>query len=201
MRFKTLTILMAAAVLSACATSPNPEAEKQAKAWRAINAFTDITDVGGNRLRVMANTPFASGGDELEKAALMRAAGEAARRGYPRFAIVYVDYRERGPASWLSPDLGDPTARWIGSYEDLLAARDRADLDGSLDGPFGFKRLEAVVLMLGPDEEPYREAFTTNEVYAALTQDRIERNNIQASRHLKLPSLRVPFRGGKDGGE
>lgn len=189
MRILFMSLALAAVGLAGCATSENPEAEQRAKAWESVNLTTDVTEIGAKRLKLTSSTPFSSGGDELEKAALMRAAGEAKERGYPRFAIVYVDYREGGLSRMFGPDLGEASKRWIGSYEDLLQARDRADLDGSLAGPFGFKRMEAVVMMLSEGDEQGRKAFLTDEVLNALTQDRIVRYNIKPSRHLKMPEM------------
>lgn len=195
MRFRLVTVMLAAAILAACASSPNPEAEKRGKAWRMVNNTTDVTMVGSNRIRLRSDTPFVAGGDEMEKAALLRAAGEAQARGYPRFAIVYVDYHQKGMGGWFGPDLGESSQRWIGTYEDLLAARDRADLDGSLDGPFGFKSMDLVVLLLNEDDEPLRESFETTVVFNNLIEDRIDRHNLQPNPRLakpQMPRLKVP---------
>ena len=189
MRFRFATVLLAAAALTACAASPNPEAERRSKAWASVSDTTDVTVIGQNRLRLRSHTPFASGGDELEKSMLLRAAGEARGRGFDRFAIVYVDYAERGVGSWFGGDLGDSSKRWIGSYEDLLAARDRADLDGSLDRPFGFKSMDVVIVLLAEGEETRRETFETAAIYESLIGDRIVRHRIQPTPRLKAPSL------------
>ena len=192
MRFRFASVLLVAAALTACVSSPNPEAEKRAKAWRMVNNTTDVTVVGENRLRLISDTPFAAGGDEMEKAMLLRAAGEAIDRDYPRLAIVYVDYHQRGIGGWFGPDLGDSTKRWIGTYEDLLSARDRADLDGSLDSPFGFKSMDVVIRLLAEDEEPTRAAFSTEAIFENLIDDRIDRHNLQANPRVAIPKLKTP---------
>ena len=194
MRFSVLTVFIAALTLSACATPPNAEQIKRAKAWHSVSQTTDVTEVSSQRLRLRSKTPFAAGGDELEKATLLRAAGEVRSRGYERFAIVYVDYNERGLGSLMGPNLGESTKRWIGTYEDLLDARDRADLDGSLDGPFGFKSMDVVIVMLNDDEETRRDAFVAGELYGSLIEDRIERHKFKAYPRLAIPTPSIPFR-------
>lgn len=189
MCLRFIVVLLTVCSLAACVAPPNAEEQKRLKAWNSVRGVTDKTAVGEERLNLRVEAPFARNRGTLEKSLLLRASGEAMQAGYPRFAIVYLDYSETGPASWFTPDFEEASTRWIGSYEDLLAARDRSDFDGSLNGSFGFKAVDAVVLLLGEDDQPRREAFDSEAIYNTLVDDRIDRHRITATPKLKLPKL------------
>lgn len=169
---------------TACVSVSNPEEAVRAKAWHQVLSTTDATDYGNDRLRIVANTPLTSAPDGLEMALLTRAAGEARDRGADRFAIVFIDYDSASVADLLLPDFDQPARAWIGTYEDLLAAKAQTDLTGGLDGRFGLKSATAVVRLLDAEEEAHRRAFGTEDTYEALITSRIERRGITPGRQL-----------------
>lgn len=172
---KRFLMVMGIAILSVgCATVDNPKANVDGKAWRQVQDNTKVITLGSNRLRISASTPFASSLNGLENDMLVRAAGEAAARGAPRFAIVHVQYEKEG------------VSRWIGTYEDLQRARHDADFMGSLDRRFSFKTMNTVVRLLGEDEEAARKAFDSKSTFDALLASRVEAKGIKPSRKLDV---------------
>lgn len=168
-------------------TVPNPQDDVRAQAWDQISKLTDATDLGGNRLRVKAHAAPGYDIESLETDLLARVAGEALRRGAARFAIVYVEYGDRGVGSLLSPpSYAEGKRAWIGTYEDLVAARTENDLDGSLTRGLRFKEVTVVVRLLAPGEAVERPGFSSKQTYTALIHDRIERRNIKPRRTLSF---------------
>lgn len=179
-------------VLSACATGPNPEAEVRGRAWDQVMRATTAVRVGEDRLRVEASTPFVQELSVLDYTALGRIAGEATRAGAPRFALVYVDYEGDPLASLLVPEVGVNEATWIGTYEDLLAARELADLTGSVGGLVGFRKVAMVALLLDEGERTDMPTFDAASIYDSMLTERVERKDIEPKKRLRLPRLRLP---------
>lgn len=186
-RLLPLLLLTAACSLSACVSPADPAGQVRERAWTQIVGQTEITRVSATAMRAEASTPLLRGGDEMEIALLTRIAGEAVRLGSPRFVITFVEYDEK---RLLGGGYSFPDERWIGSYADLLAARARADYDGSLGGGIGFERMTAVVRLLADGEVSDREAFVSADVYETLLAARIDNKNLKAKRRLRLPRLR-----------
>lgn len=184
----TAPLLLAACLLSACASSPDPVGETRARAWGQVLDQTSVTRMGGATLRATADTPLVRTVDEMELALLARIAGEAVALGAPRFVITFVDYDEASLG--FGGDHGSGEAGWIGTYADLLEARSDADYDGSLSGAVGYKSMTAVVRLLAEGEEPGLPAFEAQGLYEALLADRIERGGVGPGRRLRLPRLR-----------
>lgn len=183
-----VTGLMAlgALVLGACATVEDPETRQRAIAWSQVQSQTEAILIGDNRVRITATTPLAKRLEQLERDLLARAAGEALRRGAPRFSIVFLEYDDKGLGNLFVPQFNDPATGWIGTYEAMLAARANADPDGSLKGGYGFKSMTAVVRLLAEGEEPNRPAFDAQDTYQALINERIDRRGIEAPKRLDL---------------
>ncbi|MEM9422956.1 MAG: hypothetical protein AAF986_10740, partial [Pseudomonadota bacterium] len=87
--------------LSACTTVENPEEDVRTKAWSQVSGKTDLVVVGKNRVRISTNGAFSMDISAMETLLLARAAGEAADRGAPRFAIVHVQYNNDGVTRWV----------------------------------------------------------------------------------------------------
>lgn len=174
--------------VSGCITTvPNPDDNVRAQAWYQVNNITDLTDLGGNRLRISASTAPGYNIEQLETDLLTRASGEAVRRGAPRFAIVYLDYEDSGVGRlFMGSGYNDGTRSWIGAYEDLLIARTEADPDGSLSRNLNFKQVTAVVRLLADGEVPDRQAFRAEDTYVSLLNDRITRRGIKPQRRVTL---------------
>ena len=187
MRIRPLAPL-AAILLAACTTGPDPEGEVRARAWGQVLDRTDLVRLDNATLEASASSPLLRGGEGLEIALLTRIAGEAVSLGAPRFAITFVDYDEVGLGAG---DLAAPDARWIGTYADLLEAR--ADMTGGEGGGLGFDRVTAVVRLLGEGEAADRPAFDANDLYETLLTQRIERQGLRPRRRLDVPLPRIRF--------
>ena len=184
---RLLIASLAALLLAACATGPDPRGEVRARAWGQVLDRTEVTRLDNATLQATASTPLLGGGEGIEIALLTRIAGEAVALGAPRFAITFVDYDEvgLGGAAPAAPD-----ARWIGTYAGLLQAR--AELFGE-GGGVGFERVTAVVRLLGPNEAADRPAFDADDLYETLLSERIERRGIRPRRRLDVPLPRIRF--------
>lgn len=176
--------LFGLALVAGCSNGPDPQAEMRAKAWSQIEADTDVVAIGDARMSVSTRAGLGNAGELLEINMLTRAAAEALRQGYPRFAIVHVDYDEANLTSLLAPSFGEPTTSWIGTYEALLAARAAGDPDNTLDSRLGRRKVTAVVRFLREDEALDRDSFSADETYRRLIVERIRRYNIR-------PTLRI----------
>lgn len=181
--------VVALALCAACTTGPDPEAERRARAWDQILRDTTAVRIGEDRLRVEASTPLVQELAVLDYTALSRVAGEAVKAGAPRFALVYVDYDGDPIASLLVPQAGLNEATWIATYEDLLAARDLADVTGSVNGLLGRRTVAMVAVLLDEDERADMPAFDAAPLYDSLLTERIERKGIEPKQRLRLPRL------------
>lgn len=157
---------IAALALSACASLPSED-----EAARQITRITDVVHLGNDRLRIDIEKPLLMGVEDMEYAALARAASEAMERGAPAFAIVKADYGQR--LAFLSRDMAPLGSVWIGSYEDLLAEREReADQLGRITAA-------SFVVKLEPEGGSLlRETFDAEETYSALLDAWIDRNRL-----------------------
>ncbi len=136
------------------------------KAWAKVVNSTEMRLVGDNRVRIDVKGPLVIDIEEMEYLLLGRAAGEAARSGYDRFAIVYINYSGGGGlTSILLPDVSATSgSSWIGAYEDLVAERESQRLVGGYN-KFSAKDIEAVVLFLPSEDRRRRDTFPATEVY------------------------------------
>ena len=175
------------ALVAGCATGPDPVGEVRAKAWDRTLRQTRAVALGSDRLRVEVSTPLVGDLSAMEFAALARASGEATAAGADRFAIVYLDYDESSLPSFLAPQIRMPSEEWIGSYEDLLRARDRADIGGALDERYGYRTMVMIVRLLDAGEAANEPAFDADETYDAMLRERVEREDIRPRRRLALP--------------
>lgn len=150
-------------LLSACASGPS-----EAEALRQIGRVTEVTYLGNDRLKLTTEKPFLLGVEGLEYALLARAAEETKARGGVSFAIVRADYHQRG-ALFGDESLMPLGRTWIGSYEDLLAHRERETArPGKITG------VSWIVVMQPADEVPLRRTFSADETYGALVDAWIE---------------------------
>lgn len=179
--------VIAAATLSACVSSADPQAQVQNRAWARIARNADAVPLGDGRLRIDASTAFAQDLAVLEYTALARAAGEVSASGADRFAVVYVDYGTSGLSGLISPTVTLPGDGWIGTYEDLMAARDWSTIGGGIGDRYGFRTLTMVVRILEEDEAVGRPAFGADAVYRAMLAERIAREDIAPRRRLAWP--------------
>lgn len=165
MTLRTLAFLLLA---TACATAPAPEDV----AWEQVTRVSDAAYLGNDRIKVEIKKPLLLGVEGMEYALLTRAAAVALERDAPSFAIVKATYHQR--LDVLSPELVSIRRPWIGSYEDLVAERERQTADfGGVTG------LEAIIL-LAPTEKPMlRETFDARDTFDALTNVWIDQYNIQ----------------------
>lgn len=186
-RIETFTLGLMTLTLSACVTGSDPEAEKAARAWDQVLRDTRAVPIGRDRLRIEASTPFVQELSVLDYTALGRAAGEAIRAGADRFAITYVDYDGDPLASFLVPEVGLGETGWIGTYEDLLAARDMGDLTSSVGDLVGYRKVAMVVVLLDEGERTDLPAFEAGPLYESMLHERIDRKNIKPKRRLSLP--------------
>ena len=184
---RLLLASLAAVILAACTTGPDPQGEVRARAWSQVVDRTEVLRLDNATLEASASTPLIGGSEGVEIALLTRVAGEAVALGAPRFAITFVAYDEIGLGAERA---ATPDARWIGTYADLLQAR--AELFGE-PGGVGFERVTAVVRLLGPNEAPDRPAFDAEDLYETLLTQRIERRGITPRRRLDVPLPRVTF--------
>lgn len=162
------SILAALLLLSACATTSPPPDEV---AWEQIEGVTKATYLGNDRIKLDVQKPLFLGTEGMEFALLARAAGEAKARGAETFAIVRADYRQR--LGFLSAELTPLRTQWIGTYEDLVLARER-DTEG-----FGrITGISMIVLMAPQDDVMLRQSFDADETYGALVDAWIERQQL-----------------------
>lgn len=180
--------LLACLALAACATGPDPEREVLDRAWGGIVREADAVPLGEGRVRVTVASPFVANLDAMEYAALARAAGAARQAGAPRFAIVHLDYEAGGPLrGLLAPGVDLPGPDWVGTFEDLQAARAWQDITGAVDGRYGLRTITMIVRLLDEGEAPGRPAFATGETLDAMLAERIARRGIAPRRRLALP--------------
>lgn len=179
-------ILATLLLCSACVTGPDPEGEKRARAWGQIVSDTSAVRIGEDRLRIEASTPFVSNLSTLEYTALARAAGEALKADSPRFALLWVDFDGDPLGSLLVPEVGLAETTWIGTYEDLLEARELGDLTGTVNDRFGYRTVSMVALLLD-DELADQPTFDAELIYDSMLAERIERKDIKPKRRLNLP--------------
>ena len=141
------------------------------QAWARIIKFTKFRQMGDDRARIDVTSPFIMEIEEMEYILLGRAAGEAARAGYKSFSIVYLNYEGgRGLGSLLVPEINLTTNDWIGSYEELVIARENQRLTGNYS-KIGGKNIEAVVLFLPEEDRRRRETFPATDVYLAMMNE------------------------------
>ena len=144
-------------LVAACSTRPPED-----NALRQILRVTDAIYIGNDRMKLTTHKPFLLGPEGLETALLARAAYEANERGARSFAIVRADYHQR-LALFGESDLLPLGRTWIGTYEDLLAHREReTERSGKVTS------ISWIVVMQPADEQPLRRTFDSEETYHAL---------------------------------
>ncbi len=146
---------------------------KLEKAWGQIVDRSEMRLVGDDRVRIDVESPFIMDVEEMEYLLLARAAGEAARAGYDRFAIVYIEYSGgRGLSNFLLPEMKMTSSDWVGSYEALISERESQRLMGKYK-KIGYKQLDAVVLFISGEDKRRRDSFPASELYVNMLNERL----------------------------
>ncbi|MEM9421261.1 MAG: hypothetical protein AAF986_01935 [Pseudomonadota bacterium] len=162
-----------------------PKEHARDKAWSQIQSHSDVTFIGDHSIRLAVSQPLTGNIHNLEKILLGRAAGEALLNEAPYFAITHLNYGNRSLSDlFLIRGSDEAITDWIGSYEDLLAARAEADFTNGLERPLTYKSVVAVVTLLQEEPSKAKKAFDTNKVYESLLADRIEQKHIDKRKRL-----------------
>ncbi|WP_306251684.1 hypothetical protein [Parvularcula sp. IMCC14364] len=144
----------------------------RAQAWSDIVDISQVRLIGDDRMRIDILSPFVMSVEEMEYVLLARAAGEASRAGFPRFSIVYLNYKGgKGLSNLLLPEIKYGGSDWIGTYEDLITERESQRLTGNVNR-IGAKRLEAVILLQPAENRRQRETFAATETYLNMLNNR-----------------------------
>ena len=143
------------------------------RAWAKVIDQTEVRLIGDDRVRINVFSPFVMAPEDMEYLLLARAAGEATRAGYPRFAIVYLNYEGgTGLSALLLPEISMAGDDWIGAYEELIVERENQRLVGDISR-FGSKRLEAVVRFMPAEDMRRRETFAATETYLNMLNEKL----------------------------
>lgn len=143
------------------------------RAWRKVTRITRVQPVTPTTIRVDVNGPIVMSPENLEYILLARAAGETLKRGYSEFAFTHIEYEGgEGLSNLLVPSVSFTERQWIGTYEDLLIARDNQNILGDM-GRFGKKSITAVVVLRKPGEEKRRRTFPAEATYINMLNSRL----------------------------
>ncbi|MGV6801199.1 MAG: hypothetical protein ACWA5L_04685 [bacterium] len=143
------------------------------KAWRKVVKLSRVQPVTTSTMRIEVNGPIVMSPSEMEYVLLARASGEALKRGYQEFAFTHLDYQGgEGLTSMLLPDVSFSERQWIGSYEDMLIARDNQNILGEM-GRYGKKSITAVVVFRKTGEEKRRRTFPAEATYGNMLNSRL----------------------------
>lgn len=144
------------------------------RAWRQIIRHSDTQPITDDTMRVDVTGSFTTDPKKLDYVLLARASGEALKRGYPEFAITHIEYSGgQGLTSMLVPNVSFAERTWIGTYSDLLIAKDNQNVLGEM-GKYGFKSVEAVVVFRQAGEERRRETFPAAQTYINMLNSRLD---------------------------
>ncbi|MCI5047858.1 MAG: hypothetical protein MRY59_10170 [Aquisalinus sp.] len=144
----------------------------RAQVWSGIVDISQVRLIGDDRMRIDILSPFVMSVEEMEYVLLARAAGEASRAGFPRFSIVYLNYKGgKGLSNLLLPEIKYGGSDWIGTYEDLITERENQRLTGNVNR-VGAKKLEAVILLQPAENRRRRETFAATETYLNMLNNR-----------------------------